>query len=149
MVSRRSLFFLSVCDAESGEHLFFKEWRWDGGSSSSASPSAGGARADAQCGRADAHGVGNLVRSFFQIASQIDHGMVSRVVFESAGAAAAAGARMQMLCTKNDRVVVAIFHADEDEVVDGGDAAMRQLVEQARELWRCYTMKHRKTPQNT
>ena len=50
---RSKLLFLSVCEAESGEKLFFKDWNWHS---------------------KDTNGIGNLVRSFFQIAAQIDKG---------------------------------------------------------------------------
>ena len=51
----------------------------------------------------DPKGVGNLVRSFFLIAKQLDHGMISRVIFETPPAIEPPGT-MEMLCTKNERV---------------------------------------------
>ena len=50
------------------------------------------------------------------------------------------GEIMEMLCTKNERVVVAVFHEtldfdDEESEVAYARTAMRQLVEQTRELW--------------
>ena len=153
-----ALRLLSICDSESGVRLrgadavrrrshssfpsqvvlFERVWTW---------PQA-----------SDPKGVGNLVRSFFLIAKQLDHGMVTRVVFESPPAADDDDL-MVMLCTKNERVarrrrtgpprapllgastpsqVVAVFHEtlDFDEEDEEIHAAMRQLVEQTRELWR-------------
>jgi hypothetical protein len=111
-----ALRLLSICDSESGVVLFDRAWRW---------PSA-----------SDAKGVGNLVRSFFLVAKQLDHGMVTRVVFESPPDVAE-DEIMVMLCTKNERVVVAVFHEtlDFDEEDEEIHTAMRQLVEQTRELW--------------
>ena len=108
-----ALRLLSVCDSESGEGLFERVWRWPEG--------------------ADPKGIGNLVRSFFQVARQLDHGMISRVVFEAPEDEAALvphagiGEAMEMLCTRNERVVVAVFHesrgafADEDDEVIVGE----------------------------
>ena len=123
-----ALRLLSVCDSESGEGLFERVWRWPEG--------------------ADPKGVGNLVRSFFLVARQLDHGMISRVVFEAPEDEAALvphagiGEAMEMLCTRNERVVVAVFHESRGAFADEDDeearevhVAMRQLVEQARELW--------------
>lgn len=111
-----ALRLLSICDSESGVVLFDRAWRW---------PSA-----------SDPKGVGNLVRSFFLVAKQLDHGMVTRVVFESPPDVAEEEI-MVMLCTKNERVVVAVFHEtlDFDEEDEEIHTAMRQLVEQTRELW--------------
>ena len=119
---------LSICDSESGEGLFERVWRWPEG--------------------ADPKGIGNLVRSFFLVARQLDHGMISRVVFEAPEDEAALvphagiGEAMEMLCTRNERVVVAVFHESRGAFADEDDeearevhVAMRQLVEQARELW--------------
>ena len=123
-----ALRLLSVCDSESGEGLFERVWRWPEG--------------------ADPKGIGNLVRSFFLVARQLDHGMISRVVFEAPEDEAALvphagiGEAMEMLCTRNERVVVAVFHESRGAFADEDDeearevhVAMRQLVEQARELW--------------
>ena len=111
-----ALRLLSICDSESGVVLFDRIWNWP---------------ADA-----DATGVGNLVRSFFMIAKQLDHGMISRVIFETPPLTDTF-ATMEMLCTKNERVVVAVFHEtlDFDEEDEEIHTAMRQLVEQTRELW--------------
>ena len=74
--------------------------------------------------------------------------MISRVVFEAPEDEAALvphagiGEAMEMLCTRNERVVVAVFHESRGAFADEDDeearevhVAMRQLVEQARELW--------------
>jgi len=123
-----ALRLLSVCDSETGEGLFDRVWRWPED--------------------ADPKGIGNLVRSFFLVARQLDHGMISRVVFEAPENPdvllphAGGGEAMEMLCTRNERVVVAVFHASRGAFADEDDedardvhTAMRQLVEQARELW--------------
>lgn len=116
-VVRSKLRLLTVCDAENGVVLFERVWQWNLG------------------GRPQ--GVGNLVRSFFQIAKQLDHGMVTRVVFEDPEVSSQ---QMQMVCTKNREIVVALFY-DEDELLSDSAhatvyAAMRQYIEQIRELWR-------------
>jgi len=54
---------LSVCDVDDGSVIFERVWKW--------------------LRREDSLSLGNLVRSFFQIARQLDHGVVSRVVFET------------------------------------------------------------------
>lgn len=120
-VVRRKLRLLTVCDAENGLVLFERVWQWSEG--------------------CDPQGVGNLVRSFFQIAKQLDHGMVTRVVFEKPiddEEGSPSEPRMQMLCTKNREIVVALFYDDEDILFDDDavHTAMRQFIEQSRELWR-------------
>lgn len=121
---KERLRLLSVCDAEDGSVLFERVWHW--------------LRRESN--------LGNLVRSFFQIARQLDHGVVSRVVFETTHVPddndlrdAPPLERMQMLCTKNEQVMVALFYElPADDSGDGGDTlhtAMRQFVEQSRELW--------------
>ena len=109
---------LSVCDAEDGSVLFERVWKW--------------LRFE------DSMLVGNLVRSFYQIARQLDHGVVSRVVFETTATDDDfTTSRMQMLCTKNEHVTVALFYElrADDEATDSLHAAMRQFIEQSRELW--------------
>jgi len=135
---RSKLRLLSICDAEDGAVLFEKVWKWLKDRDSSI--------------------VGNLVRSFFQIAKQLDHGMVSRVVFEhevggsqtevqfDSATKTSSIQRMQMLCTRNDYVVVSLFfdmdpktnledHESNPENEESIHNAMRQYVEQARELY--------------
>mmetsp|Transcript_9412 Transcript_9412/g.23997 ORF Transcript_9412/g.23997 Transcript_9412/m.23997 type:complete len:167 (+) Transcript_9412:3-503(+) len=120
---RSKLRLLTVCDAENGVVLWDRVWEWPKGNPA---------------------GLGNLVRSFFQIAKQLDHGMVSRVVFEMSldDDAPKNVPRMQMLCTKNREIVVALFYDDDESFNDDDSAAasvdnaMRQFIEQARELWR-------------
>mmetsp|Transcript_19766 Transcript_19766/g.62224 ORF Transcript_19766/g.62224 Transcript_19766/m.62224 type:complete len:173 (-) Transcript_19766:118-636(-) len=121
-VVRSKLRLLTVCDAENGVVLFERVWQWSEGNPA---------------------GLGNLVRSFFQIAKQLDHGMVSRVVFEQPIDDDTHEPRMQMLCTKNREIVVALFY-DEDLLYSADEAsdvhaAMRQFIEQSRELWRKHT----------
>lgn len=116
-VVRSKLRLLTVCDAENGVVLFERLWQWNLGDKP--------------------QGVGNLVRSFFQIAKQLDHGMVTRVVFEDPEDSSQ---QMQMVCTKNREIVVALFY-DEDMFLSDVEhaavyAAMRQYIEQIRELWR-------------
>jgi len=91
---------LSVCDVDDGSVIFERVWKW--------------------LRREDSLSLGNLVRSFFQIARQLDHGVVSRVVFETSSMqssdnenrdavpATRTGSleRMQMLCTMNEHVMV-------------------------------------------
>lgn len=124
-VVRRRLRLLTVCDAEDGVVLFERVWHWN--------PDG------------EPQGLGNLVRSFFQIAKQLDHGMVTRVVFEEAlEEEEGHEPRMEMLCTKNREIAVALFYDIDDDfwgLSDEADAAavhaaMRQFVEQSRELWR-------------
>jgi len=95
---------LSVCDVDDGSVIFERVWKW--------------------LRREDSLSLGNLVRSFFQIARQLDHGVVSRVVFETSSMqssdnenrdavpATRTGSleRMQMLCTMNEHVMVALFY---------------------------------------
>mmetsp|Transcript_26560 Transcript_26560/g.81651 ORF Transcript_26560/g.81651 Transcript_26560/m.81651 type:complete len:109 (+) Transcript_26560:264-590(+) len=79
-------------------------------------------------------------------------GVVSRVVFETSSMqssdnenrdavpATRTGSleRMQMLCTMNEHVMVALFYelrADDSGEADTLQTAMRQFIEQSRELW--------------
>ena len=60
--ARQILRLVTVCDAATGVVLFEEKWHWHEG--------------------ANSEGAGRLVRSFFQIAREIDDGTISRVVFE-------------------------------------------------------------------
>ncbi|KAH8053765.1 hypothetical protein JL722_9241 [Aureococcus anophagefferens] len=75
------------------------------------------------------------LRPRLALAERLDHGMVTLVVESPPDVAEEE--IMVMLCTKNERVVVAVFHEtlDFDEEDEEIHTAMRQLVEQTRELW--------------
>ena len=95
---------LSICDLSTGIVLFEQKWQWRDGAHSTS--------------------VGNLVRSFFQLAREIDNGDIGKVMFElpsdppcdadgldvlGDSAPGAESRTMRMICARNEQVLAVLF----------------------------------------
>ncbi|CAN0290891.1 unnamed protein product [Pylaiella littoralis] len=107
MSGAEKLRLLSVCDKETGVCLFQRVWQWRGDQ--------------------ERPSIGKLVQSFYQFAREVDQGEISCVNFlvksrthrRVSSSQAARRTRgpstrslpdsMQMLCTRNDDIIVAVF----------------------------------------
>ncbi|CAM9716340.1 unnamed protein product [Discosporangium mesarthrocarpum] len=103
-----SLKILNVCDKETGVCLFQQHWQWK----ESQEPAS----------------IGKLVRSFYQFAREVNGGDISCVNFTGqprpnrrASRRARSTSAMQMVCSQNDDIIVAVFHEIKTSVITSTD----------------------------